>query len=95
MKSLKRRFQKISKENPYWSTNTCFNIAIRGQNFNEQTIRRFFNKLVDKDDYDKKDKKELLAFHLESAKEPEDNRKRAEKASCIAYNDRYYNPEWE
>ncbi len=62
MKSLERRFNKIAARNPYYSTHTCFALAIKGQKFNRETIRRHFNKLVDKDDYDKKDKKEVLEY---------------------------------
>lgn len=60
MKSLERKFNNIIKKNPYWSSYVCFSAAIKNQNFSEQTIRRWFNKLVDKDDYEKKDKGTIL-----------------------------------
>ena len=62
MKSIERRFNNILKKNPYWSSYICFTEAIKGQNFSDQTMRHWFNKLVDKDDYDKNDKKALLSF---------------------------------
>lgn len=62
MKSLERRFNNITKKNPYWISYTCFVAAIRGQNFSERTIRRWFNKLVEKDDYAKDAKKAILGF---------------------------------
>jgi len=63
MRSLKRRFNNVTKKNPYWSSYTCFVEAIKKQEFNKQTIHRWFNKLVKKDDYDRKDKRALF-FHL-------------------------------
>jgi len=65
MKSLERKFNKISKRNPYWSTYTCFTETIYGIGFSRQTIHRWFNVLVDKNDYDKTNKKEIMSF-LES-----------------------------
>ena len=62
MKSIERRFNNILKKNPYWSSYICFAEAIKAQNFSDQTMRHWFNKLVDKDDYDKSDKKALLSF---------------------------------
>jgi hypothetical protein len=77
MKSLERRFNKITKENPYWSSYICFAEAISGQKFSRQTIHRWFNKLVEKDDYDKKDKRALLKQLIELTQKsktiPEDN----------------------
>ena len=60
MQAIENRFNKISNENPGWSSFICFEETVRGQGFSYYTIRRFFNKLVDKDDYDEKDKKTLL-----------------------------------
>lgn len=60
MKSIQRVFNKIRKENPHWSDYICFTETIMGRKFSRQIITRHFNKLVDKDDYDKKDKKSLL-----------------------------------
>lgn len=65
MKSIKRRFISLTKLNQYWSTYTCFAEAIYGQHFNRTIICRWFNKLVDKNDYALKNKKAILAF-LES-----------------------------
>jgi hypothetical protein len=57
MRSIERRFNKISKRNNTWSSFICFAEAIKGRNFSKQMIHRWFNKLVDKSDYDKKDKR--------------------------------------
>jgi hypothetical protein len=68
MKSIERRFKKINDLNPDWSSGTCFAVAIMSQNFSRQTILNGFNKLVEKDDYDKRDKKDITAFFLTLSK---------------------------
>ena len=65
MKSLQRQFNNITEKNPNWSSHTCFAEAIKGQGFSKQTIHRWFQKLVDPNDYAKSEKKEILAY-LES-----------------------------
>ena len=61
MGSIERRFQKISQENPFWSSFTVFEETVRGQGFSYYTIRKSFDKLVDKNDYDEHYKKALLS----------------------------------
>jgi len=65
MRSLERRFRKIEKNNPRWSSHTCFAVAVRDQKFNKQTLARYFNKLVDKTDYAKEDKKQVVKYLIE------------------------------
>ncbi len=60
MRSLKRVFEKLKRENPNWSDYTCFSHAISGKGFSKKIISRYFNKLVDKGDYSREDKKEVL-----------------------------------
>ncbi len=78
MRSLKRVFEKIKRENPHLSDYTCFSLAISGKNFSKKTISRYFNKLVDNNDYLKREKKEILErlFWLSQKKEnmPEESR---------------------
>ncbi len=62
MKSIQRRFNNIQEKNPYWSSIICFNEAIREQGFSQKNIYYWLPILVDKDDYDKSDKKEILSF---------------------------------
>ena len=62
MRSVERRFNKIAKKHYDWSTYTCFAETVSRMNFNHQTIHRWFNQLVDEDDYCKKEKKEITAF---------------------------------
>jgi hypothetical protein len=60
MRSIKRVFEKIRRSNPAWSDYICFAQAVSGRNFSKRMISRYFNKLVDEDDYAEKDKKEIL-----------------------------------
>ena len=62
MTSIKRTFEKLSKQHPDWSTYTCFAETVYAQLLNQKIISRWFNKLVDKDDYAKKDKNDILTF---------------------------------
>ena len=65
MRSLQARFNQISTKNPFWSSHTCLAEAITSQRFSRSIIHRWFQKLVDKDDYAKKDKRAILE-HLEN-----------------------------
>jgi hypothetical protein len=60
MRSLKRIFNKIRMENPFWSDYTCFAEAVHGKGFSRKTIIRSFNSLVDKEDYTRSEKKEII-----------------------------------
>lgn len=75
MKSIERKFKKIQERNPYWSSYVCFFFTVKGRNFSRQTIARWFNKLVEKDDYSSSDKKSILADLYIHTKPPEDNQK--------------------
>jgi hypothetical protein len=68
MKSIKRIFSRIKSENPYWSDYTCFAEAVRGRKFSKKTIIRNFNSLVDKEDYAKNGKKEIIEYLVEISK---------------------------
>lgn len=69
MRSLTRVFNKIKKENPYWSDYLCFAETVKGRKFSRQTIIRYFNRLVDKDEYARGDKKSLLKELLKLSQE--------------------------
>jgi hypothetical protein len=68
MRLLRRVFNKIRSENPYWSDYICFAEAVRGRNFSRKTIIRNFNSLVDKEDYIKSEKKEIIDFLVKLSK---------------------------
>jgi hypothetical protein len=62
MRSIKRRFNNIAKRNPNYSSYLCFAEAIKGQRFSKQMIQRWFNKLVDKNDYARSEKRGTVDF---------------------------------
>jgi hypothetical protein len=65
MKSIERRSNNIKEKKNGWSSYACFAEAVTGQKFTGEAIRRWFNKLVDKDDYASRDKRAILA-HLQN-----------------------------
>lgn len=69
MKSIQRRFRRISQRNPNLGSLVCFRRTIEGQEFKKRTIRHWFKLLVEKDDYDKKEKRAILQ-DLEEIKPP-------------------------
>lgn len=75
MKSLERRFQAIRERNPYWGDLICFSEAVARQNFQPQIVARWFNQLVDKNDYLPRDKKDILIQLNNLSKSVEDDRK--------------------
>ena len=81
MKSLERRFNNITEKNPRWSSYICFAEAVKERGFSEQTIHRWFQKLVDKNDYARSEKKEILA-HLNSLSNPVRTTKNRGKTAC-------------
>lgn len=78
MKSLGRRFKNIVSKNPLWSSLVCFTEAVNGQGFGRQTIHRWFQNLVEKDDYNLGDKRNILAHLEDLSKVAEDDKKRGQ-----------------
>ena len=63
-------FNDTQRLNPYWSSFTCFCEVITSKKYLKRpTIIKWFNELVDKDDYAKRDKGEILGFLFGLAKE--------------------------
>jgi len=62
MRSIERLFNKIQKENPGWGSIVVFNHIVNGKNFSHDRIARWFNILVDKEEYEKSDKKKILKY---------------------------------
>lgn len=60
MRSIERRFNKISKKYPEWSSYVRFITAIRDQNFTKRSIYAWFSRLVDEDDFAREDKMKIL-----------------------------------
>jgi len=68
MRSLKKVFNKIRGENPFWSDYICFAEAVRGRRFSRKTVIRNFNSLVDKEEYMRSEKKEIIEHLAEFSK---------------------------
>ena len=68
MRSVKRVFKRIRDENSFWSDYICFAEAIRGRRFSRKTIIHNFNSLVDKEEYARSEKKEIIDFLEELSK---------------------------
>lgn len=76
MRSIERRFQEYQRRRPSHSSLVNFAAAVRGQAFSKDAMSRWFNKLVERDDYERSDKR-LVLRHLVSVSTLEDNGKRA------------------
>jgi len=63
MRSIEARFNKMTEKHPNYSSLICFGRAVWGQKMTRATISRWFNKLVDKTDYEALDRKALI-MHL-------------------------------
>lgn len=83
MRSIERRFNNFQLKNPNLSSYINFAKAVKNQRFTREMIARWFNKLVEKDDYDQKDKRNLLARLTELSNPIEDNGKQGKTASPL------------
>ena len=59
---LKKSFNKFKKLYPSVSSYLLFTKTIKGQNLTKQKLNYWFNKLVDKDDYLRSEKRGIIAF---------------------------------
>ncbi len=74
MRSIERRFNQVGLKKPLASSYSCFFMAIEGQKLTKGMISRWFNKLVEKDDYDPKDKREIIKFLVKASNKAEDDK---------------------
>ena len=57
------KFQQEKRLNPYWSSYICFCEALKGApNISKRTLKKYFNLLVEIDDYAKKDKEQIIEY---------------------------------
>jgi len=61
MRSIEKRFMRYAKKNPSLGLYFCLKEAVTGRKFSSVSLSRAFNRLVPKEDYDPKCKKELIA----------------------------------
>ena len=62
MKSIERRFVKLQQSRLGWSSYMCFAGAVGNGRFSPSSIRRWFHRLVEKDDYCQEDKRAIFAY---------------------------------
>jgi len=56
-------FQEISRLNPAWSSWICFCEAIKRRgNLSKRTVKKYFEKLVEKEDYAVSEKRQLIDY---------------------------------
>lgn len=82
MRSIQRRFYKFKSQNPLLSSYTIFSKTIKHKQFSKDTISRWFNKIVEKADYDRKDKRKLVQYLCKFSNTPEEH---TFKANNIIY----------
>ena len=71
MKSLEARFTEIDQDPKHdgHASLIKFYYAVKGGHFTKKVISKWFNKLVERGDYDKKDKLDLLEYALKVTEE--------------------------
>lgn len=65
MRSINRRFIQIKEDNPLLSDFICYSRSVKRQEFSKKAIMKWFNLLVDKNDYAPTDKKRLIEHLVE------------------------------
>lgn len=73
MKSIQRRYGLFKARHPELGDFTVLMKTVKGQKYTKDTISRWFEKLVEKDDYSKEDKKHLMDNLLKLTNWPEDH----------------------
>lgn len=68
MYDIKSRYEKIATKYPFYSTYTVFAETIRNTKLTEASVRRHFHRLVDKDDYAKNERPEVLRYLVSISK---------------------------
>lgn len=59
---MKERFKELSDKNPNLSSAMVFVKLIWGKGYSKPVIRKWFNLLVDKEDYERIEKESLLKW---------------------------------
>lgn len=61
-KEITERFKELQVANPYWSSWTCFSVAIKNRKLTKTELHKLFYKLVNKSDYFDEDEKKILEY---------------------------------
>lgn len=60
MKTLEHHFLKEQARRPNLGDYSCLYYAVKGKHFNEETISRWFTILVNENNYERSDRRELV-----------------------------------
>lgn len=64
-----KEFEESKRLNIFWSDYICFAEIVRGRNnLSKRTIRKSFDQLVDKSNYSKEDKAQIINFLFQLSK---------------------------
>lgn len=93
MRSIHRNFKNIKEKHPEWGSYIVLAETVYGNNFSKDRLARAFNELVDKEEYLREEKRELLAY-LYKLNKPLNRTKNdgnmPQKGTLKLKNDRYY-----
>lgn len=70
MKTLQFHFQKEQARHQNLGDYSCLYHAVKNKNFNKETISRWFTLLVNENDYERSDRRELVRQLVESSTTP-------------------------
>lgn len=70
MKTIERRFLAVRKRNVNLGDYPTLYKAVKYSNFKEETISRWFTVLIDKNDYEQSDRRELIRQLVEASNRP-------------------------
>ena len=70
MKTIELHFNKIKEKNPSLGDYSILYRAVKGKRFKEDAISRWFTQLVDINDYDRSDRRELIRQLVEASQTP-------------------------
>ena len=65
MRSLQYDFDELLRKNPNYSSYLAFANAVKGRNYKRRIIQYWFNKLVNKEDYARNDKRDTMDFLIQ------------------------------
>jgi len=69
MRSIERLFNNIQDDFPRWSSYLCFAETVRGKKFGRHSLVRNFFRLVDREDYASREKRQIIDYLMSLTKE--------------------------
>lgn len=72
MKSIERRFLSLEKSRPHHSSLLNFATTVKQLKISDQSLQRWFNRLVSPEDFERSDKRHILDY-LRTLNRPEEH----------------------